>query len=332
MGCNSGGWVRTAAPTSVEGLEKYLASGLLKGIAPTSPRLVAAFGARSSTSSRRAGSVARRRGYLPAARATRISEGWRSQRAVREIMVFRTGSVGTSAPCASQYLRRRRDRDPARQPYRLARDVHGIGFVVADTMAATLGIAGTAMIRVRAASATRSTRRPTRGTVAARDGSHDAGGDLLRCGGARRRRHRAGAAAGALVRDSVGGDTLISWPTSRRRTGIAQQLGALAMGTRLPAIDTARALAWVAPAGSQPLTSQAWRSPTSSAPSQLALARRCSCSPAGPSSQDDGVADDPPDSHRQARASAAVRADGRAARRLAEVTGLEARTIHRLSR
>src|SRR5689334_5020417 len=146
-------WVRTATPTSAEGLEKYLASGLLKGIGPHfAKRLVAAFGASVfdviETDPIRLRDV---EGIGPQ-RATRISEGWRSQRAVREIMVFLHGlGVGTSRALrihktyGVDAIAILRD-----NPYRLARDVHGIGFVVADQMAAKLGISGTAMIRVRA--------------------------------------------------------------------------------------------------------------------------------------------------------------------------------------
>ena len=85
-------------------------------------------------------------------RALRISDGWRSQRAVRDIMVFLHGlGVGTSR-AQRIYKTYGIDAIPILRdnPYRLARDIHGIGFVVADRMAAKLGIAATAMIRIRA--------------------------------------------------------------------------------------------------------------------------------------------------------------------------------------
>src|SRR5689334_3465704 len=146
-------WVRTAAPTSIDGLEKYLASGLLKGIGPHfAKRLVAAFGAGVFDVIETAPDRLRDVEGIGPQRAQRISDGWRSQRAVREIMVFLHGlGVGTSRALRI-YKTYGIDAIPILRddPYRLARDVHGIGFKVADTMAATLGIAKTAMIRVRA--------------------------------------------------------------------------------------------------------------------------------------------------------------------------------------
>ncbi len=146
-------WVRTAAPTSAEGLEKYLASGLLKGIGPHfARRLVAAFGAEVFDVIETAPDRLRDVEGIGPQRALRISDGWRSQRAVRDIMVFLHGlGVGTSR-AQRIYKTYGIDAIPILRdnPYRLARDIHGIGFVVADKMAAKLGIAATAMIRIRA--------------------------------------------------------------------------------------------------------------------------------------------------------------------------------------
>ena len=146
-------WVRTAAPTSSEGLEKYLASGLLKGIGPHfARRLVAAFGADVFDVIETAPDRLRDVDGIGPQRALRISDGWRSQRAVRDIMVFLHGlGVGTSR-AQRIYKTYGIDAIPILRdnPYRLARDIHGIGFVVADKMAAKLGIAATAMIRIRA--------------------------------------------------------------------------------------------------------------------------------------------------------------------------------------
>ena len=82
-------WLRAAAPTSLEGIEKYLASGLLKGIGPHfAKRLVAAFGADVFNVIEQEPSRLRDVEGIGPLRATRITEGWSSQRAVREIMVF----------------------------------------------------------------------------------------------------------------------------------------------------------------------------------------------------------------------------------------------------
>jgi len=85
-------------------------------------------------------------------RALRITAAWAEQKIVREIMVFlhrRRRSCRSSPPvpcrphgCALKVM--------SENPYRLARDIRGIGFKTADAIAMRLGIEKTAMIRVRA--------------------------------------------------------------------------------------------------------------------------------------------------------------------------------------
>ena len=146
-------WVRTAAPTSSEGLEKYLASGLLKGIGPHfARRLVAAFGAEVfdviETAPDRLrdvegiGPQRALRSATAGGRSARCATSWSSCTASASA---RRGRSASTRPTAIDAIPILRD-----NPYRLARDIHGIGFVVADKMAAKLGIAATAMIRIRA--------------------------------------------------------------------------------------------------------------------------------------------------------------------------------------
>jgi exodeoxyribonuclease V alpha subunit len=85
-------------------------------------------------------------------RASRITAAWAEQKAVREVMVFlHSHGVGTAravrihktyGPDAIQVM--------TENPYRLARDIRGIGFKTADAIAMKLGIEKTAMVRVRA--------------------------------------------------------------------------------------------------------------------------------------------------------------------------------------
>ena len=85
-------------------------------------------------------------------RAERIIAGWAEQKVIREIMLFlHSNGVGTSRAVriyktygtdAVQLI--------SENPYRLARDIRGIGFRTADQIAAKLGIEKTALIRVRA--------------------------------------------------------------------------------------------------------------------------------------------------------------------------------------
>ena len=146
-------WLRSAAPTSLEGIEKYLASGLLKGIGPHfAKRLVAAFGADVFTVIEQEPVRLRDVEGIGPLRATRITDGWSSQRAVRDIMVFlHSHGVGTSRALRI-YKTYGADAIAiiSENPYRLARDIRGIGFITADKIAQRVGIEKTAMIRARA--------------------------------------------------------------------------------------------------------------------------------------------------------------------------------------
>jgi exodeoxyribonuclease V alpha subunit len=141
------------APTTVDGIERYLGSGLIKGIGPHfAKRLVDAFG--TSVFDVIDGEPERLRSVdgIGPTRAGRIVDAWREQKAVREIMVFlHSHGVGTSravrifktyGPDAIGII--------TENPYRLAADIRGIGFLTADRIASTLGIEKTAMIRARA--------------------------------------------------------------------------------------------------------------------------------------------------------------------------------------
>jgi exodeoxyribonuclease V alpha subunit len=146
-------WLRAAAPTSIEGVQKYLASGLLKGIGPHfAKKLIAAFGADVFTVIEQEPARLRDVEGIGPLRAERICEGWQSQRAVREIMVFlHSHGVGTSR-ATRIFKTYGTEAIPiiSDNPYRLARDIRGIGFVTADRIAMRVGIEKTAMIRARA--------------------------------------------------------------------------------------------------------------------------------------------------------------------------------------
>jgi exodeoxyribonuclease V alpha subunit len=85
-------------------------------------------------------------------RVERITSGWADQKAIREIMVFlQSHGVGTSR-AVRIYKTYGADAIPlvSENPYRLARDIKGVGFLTADQIAEKLGIEKTAMIRARA--------------------------------------------------------------------------------------------------------------------------------------------------------------------------------------
>jgi exodeoxyribonuclease V alpha subunit len=140
-------------PATLEGIEKYLGSGMIKGIGPTyARRLVDAFGLETlRILSQEPHRVLEVEG-IGAARARGIMQAWEAQRGMQDIMVFLQGH-GIGAALALKIYRFygldtiRRVKD---NPYALARDIYGVGFVLADRIAARLGIRGDFPLRVQA--------------------------------------------------------------------------------------------------------------------------------------------------------------------------------------
>ncbi|CAK6690532.1 ATP-dependent RecD-like DNA helicase [Synechococcus sp. CBW1107] len=146
-------FLRASAPTTAEGIEKYLGSGMIRGIGPIyASKLVAVFGDQVFEVIEQAPERLREVPGIGPVRGQRISQAWADQKVVREIMVFlHSHGVGTARAVrifktygngAVQVM--------AENPYRLARDIRGIGFRTADAIAARLGIKPEAMIRLRA--------------------------------------------------------------------------------------------------------------------------------------------------------------------------------------
>ena len=146
-------FMRTSAPTSIDGIEKYLGSGMIRGIGPVyAKKMVKAFGEKVFDIIEAEPDRLREVTGIGVVRAKRITDAWAEQKIVREIMVFlHSHGVGTARAVrifktygsdAVQVM--------TENPYRLARDIRGIGFKTADAIAMKLGIEKTAMIRVRA--------------------------------------------------------------------------------------------------------------------------------------------------------------------------------------
>src|ERR1700738_5296612 len=146
-------FLRTSPPTSADRIEKYLSSGMIRGVGPVyAKKLVRAFGEKVFDVIEAAPGRLREVDGIGPVRAASILAAWAEQKAVREIMVFlHSHGVGTARAVrifktygadAIQVM--------TENPYRLARDIRGIGFKTADAIAMKLGIEKTAMIRVRA--------------------------------------------------------------------------------------------------------------------------------------------------------------------------------------
>ena len=146
-------FLKTSAPSSIDGIEKYLGSGMIRGIGPVyAKKMVKAFGEKVFDVIEAEPDRLREVTGIGAVRAKRITDAWAEQKIVREIMVFlHSNGVGTARAVrifktygadAVQVM--------TENPYRLARDIRGIGFKSADAIAMKLGIEKTAMIRLRA--------------------------------------------------------------------------------------------------------------------------------------------------------------------------------------
>src|SRR3954451_13908946 len=146
-------FLKATAPTTLEGIEKYLGSGMIRGIGPVNAKkLVAAFGEAVFDLIEREPDRLREVTGIGPKRAARIVAGWAEQRVIREIVLFlHSHGVGTSRAVR---IYKTYGADAVKliseNPYRLARDIRGIGFKTADHIAAKLGIEKKAMVRVRA--------------------------------------------------------------------------------------------------------------------------------------------------------------------------------------
>ncbi len=130
-------------PATLTGLEKYLGSGLIKGVGPvTAKRIVAHFGLETldiiETQIQRLIEVP----GIAKKRVKMIQTAWESQKSIKEVMVFLQGH-GVSTTYAVKIYKQYGNESisvVSENPYRLAMDIYGIGFVTADAIARNIGI------------------------------------------------------------------------------------------------------------------------------------------------------------------------------------------------
>jgi len=143
----------TVLPATIQGIRRYLGSGLIKGIGPKmAERMVDHFGVDIltiiETEPQRLVEV---HGLGPK-RTKKIADAWEEQKAIKEVMLFLSG-VGVSTSLAVRIYKKYADesitvvRD---EPYRLASEVWGIGFKTADSIAAAVGIPHDSPERIKA--------------------------------------------------------------------------------------------------------------------------------------------------------------------------------------
>ena len=324
--------LKCTPPTTREGIEKYLGSGMVKGIGPTyAKKLIEKFGEGIfdiiENFSRRLEEVD---GIGPSRRA-RIKEAWAEQKFIREIMVF-LHSHGVSTSRAVRIYKTYGE--PAIEkvrsnPYMLARDIHGIGFKTADQIAQKIGIPRDSLLRAEAGIAFTLLEAIGSGHCALplaelldtaqetleidRQIVTDALARLL--------------ANGELLQERIVGDELVFLPELRHaEITIADRLRTMAAQPALyPSIDFDRAVEWCEK-----------KTGTQLAPSQrealrIALQKRLLILTGGPGVGKTTLVNSILRILAAKKVSCVLCAPtGRAAKRMSEATGLPAKTIHRL--
>ncbi|MYC83570.1 MAG: ATP-dependent RecD-like DNA helicase [Acidobacteria bacterium] len=145
--------LRCIPPTTAEGIEKYLASGMVKGIGPVYARkLVQKFGEEIFEIIEEHPACLEEVEGIGPGRRRRITQAWSDQKAIRQIMLF-LHSHGVGTRRAARIYRTYGSNAVAQvreNPYRLSQDITGIGFKTADRIAANVGISRDSALRARA--------------------------------------------------------------------------------------------------------------------------------------------------------------------------------------
>jgi exodeoxyribonuclease V alpha subunit len=143
----------TVLPATEQGIRRYLGSGLIKGIGPVmAERMVNHFGTDIMHVIDEEPARLTEVDGLGPKRTKMITQAWAEQKAIKEVMIFLQG-VGVSTSLAVRIYKKYKDESVQiveHEPYRLAADVWGIGFKTADTIAASVGIARDSPERIKA--------------------------------------------------------------------------------------------------------------------------------------------------------------------------------------
>ena len=133
---------KTSVPASVYGIEKYLGSGLIKGIGPVmAKRIVKRFGKETLNIIEEDIEKLKQVEGIGEKRISMIKKAWDEQREIRGLMIF-LQEHGISPSYAPKIYRKYREKSIQiikENPYRLAMDIYGIGFITADRIAEKLG-------------------------------------------------------------------------------------------------------------------------------------------------------------------------------------------------
>jgi exodeoxyribonuclease V alpha subunit len=324
--------LNSTAPTTREGIEKYLGSGMVKGIGPVyAKKLVETFGERIfDIIETESGRLQEIDGIGPE-RRKRIKEAWAEQKIIREIMVFlHSNGVSTSRAVRIYKIYGERAIDEVRSnPYALSKDIHGIGFKTADQIAQKIGIPHDSILRACAGLEHVLAEATGQGHCALPLGFLKDEAEKLLGVGQQVIETALQRTLGQkeLVQENVGGREMIFLPALKRaEESIAVRIRTLCDGkTNYPPIDFEKAVDW-----SQKKTGKEL-APSQREALQQALNSRLLIITGGPGVGKTTLINTLLMILRAKKVECLLCAPtGRAAKRLSETTGLEARTIHRL--
>lgn len=325
--------LRCAPPQTAPGIEKFLASGLVKGIGPHyAKRIVAVFGDRTLQVIDESPSFLKEVKGIGPKRIAQIRASWQEQRAVRDIMVFlQAHGVGTARALRIYKTYGDKAVEMVRaNPYRLAADVWGFGFDTADTLARRLGVDRASPYRAAAAVRYVLQELSFKGHVGYREEGvltevlnkiPEVPDDVLTAAVESERQ------AGELVREPGGEEPwLYLKPLFLAELGVARAIHKLCTGDHpLSKVDADAAVRWAEERMGLELA------PTQREAVRAALREKVLVITGGPGVGKTTIVRGVLEVFAVRRQRVALCAPtGRAAKRLSEATGREARTIHRL--
>ncbi|GAU68097.1 putative DNA helicase RecD/TraA family protein [Streptomyces sp. NBRC 110611] len=333
----------TVLPATVQGIRRYLGSGLVKGIGPVfADRITQHFGVETLTVIEEEPKRLIEVPGLGPKRTKKIADAWEEQKAIKEVMLF-LQSVEVSTSIAVRIYKKYGDASISvvrNEPYRLAADVWGIGFLTADRIAQSVGIPHDSPDRVKAGLQYALSQSTDQGHCFLPEEQLIADavkllqvdtGLVIDCLG------ELAADPEGVVREKVpGGEdgvpvtAVYLVPFHRAEISLAGRLTRLLRTDedRMPAfrdVDWDRALAWLARRTGAELA------PEQREAVRLALTRKVAVLTGGPGCGKSFTVRSIVELARAKKAKVVLAAPtGRAAKRLSELTGTEASTVHRL--
>ncbi|MFJ9658760.1 ATP-dependent RecD-like DNA helicase [Streptomyces griseoflavus] len=338
----------TVLPATVQGIRRYLGSGLVKGIGPVfADRITRHFGVDTLTVIEEEPKRLIEVPGLGPKRTKKIADAWEEQKAIKEVMLF-LQTVEVSTSIAVRIYKKYGDASISvvrNQPYRLASDVWGIGFLTADRIARSVGIPHDSPERVKAGLQYALSQATDQGHCYLPEEKLIADavkllqvdtGLVIECLAELAAEPEEGEDPGVVrekVPDPEGGDPVTAVylvPFHRAEAALAAQVRRLLRTDedRMPAFrDVAwdKALGWLKGRTGTDLA------PEQEAAVRLALTEKVAVLTGGPGCGKSFTVRSIVELARARKAKVVLAAPtGRAAKRLAELTGAEASTVHRL--